>query len=287
MLYFLYILGIFIAKVVPLRICYFFADFVARFYYMLAREDKKGLAENLKVVLGENVDERVIKRHALDVFRNFAKYLGDFFKFPRFSREYISKHIDLVGDSYLEECRKAGKGVILLSMHLGNWELGGAVIGALKYPVSAIVLEHENKKINNFFINQRAINGLRSIPLGFRLKECFKVLKRNEFLAIAGDKSYTSGGIVVDFFGRKCVLPMGAAALSLKTGAPIIFCSLTREKGDHFKFAFEKPIYPEFISDDFNENVKHIMGKCVKHFEKYVRAYPDQWYVFRKLWKRD
>jgi len=278
--------GFFLAKIMPIRVCYAAAERIGRLYAKFAEKDREGLRANLKVVLGEDVDETVVDKHTAAVFKNFAKYLADFFKFPRFTERNISGNIELEGRKYMDECLSEGKGLILLSLHLGNWELGGAIVGGLKYPISAIVLEHTSKRVNGFFIRQRAINGLRSIPIGGRIKECFELLKRNEVLAIVGDKDYTSSGIYVDFFGKKALMPKGPAVISLKTGAPIVFCALVRKKDDTYKFCFEKPI--RFKSTgDHNEDIRALMGEYLAIFEKYIRENPDQWYAFRKLWDQE
>lgn len=283
MMYGLYLLGIFLARVLPLKAGYAVAEFVATAYARVSKKDKDNVRSNLKVILGEDTDTEEIDAYVVGVFRNFAKYLVDFFRFPRFTEEYIKEHIEIEGREHLDECLAEGKGVIIVSMHLGNWELGGAVVGGLKYPINAIVLVQENKKINDFFTKQRSINGMKGIPLGLQIKECFKVLKNNEVLAIAGDKDYTSNGIYVDFFGRKAVMPKGAAVLSIRTGAPIVFTVLTREKGDSFRLTCEEPIRYK-PAGDREKDVKELMGKYLRYFEKYVREYPDQWYEFRKIW---
>lgn len=286
MLYVLYLIGFFLAKVLPMRACYAIAGFVARIFYIFSKRDKEELKENLRVVLGEDTPKEVIDRHTREVFKNFAKYLADFFKFTVFTEEYIDKNIGIEGREHLDGALKEGKGVINLALHLGNWELGGAVVGGLKYPASAIVLEHKSKRVNDFFVKQRAINNFRSIPIGFQIKECFRALRRNEMVAIVGDKDYTSNGVYVDFFGKKALLPKGPAVVSLRTGAPIVFSVLTREKGDKFILHFEKPI-KYTPTDDHEKDVRELMKIYIKFFEKYVRKYPDQWYVFRKVWNQD
>jgi KDO2-lipid IV(A) lauroyltransferase len=299
MLYALYVTGFSLAKILPLRVAYLIAEAFARGYYLFSRRDKEAVKANLRVALGEDIKEDVLNRHALDIFRNFAKYLADFFKFPRLTREFIDRNITVDGIGYLDECLSEGKGAVLVTLHLGNWELGAAIMGPLNYPTTAIALEHPDRKINDFFKRQRSINqlksvpvrqrsvdDLKSIPMSVQIKECFRVLRNNGLLAIAADKDYTSTGIYVDFFGRKAVMPKGAAAFSLKTGAPIIVTVLTREEGDKFKFCFEPPIRYE-PTGDYEKDLRALMGKYIVLFEKYVRKYPDQWYAFRKIWNHE
>jgi KDO2-lipid IV(A) lauroyltransferase len=283
MLYSLYVWGSSLARVLPLRFCYWVAELMALGFYFFSRKDIPELKDNLRVVLGADTDEKALKKHVRAVFRNFAKYLVDFFKFQKFTEEYIKEHIEISGTEYVDEALGRGKGALLVSLHLGSWELGAALLGGLKYPMNALVLSHKNKRIDDFFVKQRGINDVRSIPIGAGIKECFKALKRKECLAIVGDKDYTSGGVYVDFFGKKALMPKGPAAFSIKTGAPIVFCALTRKKDDSLKFTFESPIIHE-PTGNVEKDVREIMRRYIKIFEKYIREYPDQWYVFRRIW---
>jgi len=278
--------GVLLARIVPKRGAYAIAEAVARLYFKFSGSDKDELRVNMRVVLGDGATEEEIDEHVLKVFINFAKYLVDFFSFPKFTEEHIFDNIEIIGREYLDECLSEGRGVILTSVHLGNWELGGAIVGAMKYPISAIVLVHDNKRINDFFVKQRSINDMTSIPIGLQIKECFKALKRNEALAIVGDKNYTSNGIYVDFFGKKALMPKGPAVIALRTSAPIIFTAVTREKGDKFRLSFEKPIKYK-STGDHEKDEKALMGEYLRIFEKYICKYPDQWYAFQPIWNQE
>jgi len=286
MLYFLYCIGFFLIRILPLKVCYGAAEVVARFYYVFSRKDKEALRENLRVVLGEDASPEEIDAYILGVFRNFGKYLADFFKFFRLSKEYILEHIEIKGLHYLDKYLSEGKGLIIVAAHLGNWELGGFVVGVMGYLFNEIVLEHKDRRINDLFVRQRRANNIKVIHFGMQLKQCFKALKSNELLAIAADKDYTGNNECVDFFGRKAFLPKGAAVLSLRTGAPIIACSLVRNTDNTFKMVFEEPIKHERTGDD-EKDMKAIMEGYLAIFEKHIREYPDQWYVFEKIWEQE
>ena len=283
MLYPFYIAGFFIAKLLPLRLSYFLASCVSRACYFLSRSKKNALRKNLKVVLGPGAPKKEIDRYAVSVFTNFGKYLVDFLRFSKFSGDYISKNVKIEGIHHIDECLAGGKGALIISAHMGNWELGGAIVAAQGYSLNAIVLEHRDKRVNDFFIRQRAINGLKAIHIGIRLKQCFRVLKDNELLAIVIDKDYTDSSTSVRFFGKEARMPKGAAVFALRTGAPIIVCILTREKDDTFKLRFEEPIRYE-PTGDAEKDIKILMEKYLAVFEKYIKEYADQWYVFQKIW---
>ena len=283
MLYCLYVVGFSCAASLPLPVCYNIANWAAKVYFKFSNKHKTSLRENLKIVLGEDTDSEVIDQYALDVFKNFAKYLADIFKFSKFTKEFVEENIIVENREYLDECLTNGKGAILVSIHIGNWEMGGGVIGSWGYPISAVVLEHQSKRINDFFVGRRTVNGMRSIPLSSAVKECFKVLKRNEFLAIVGDKNYESSGLNVDFFGKKAFLPKGPAVFSLRTGAPLVCCILVRGKNDKYRLIFEK-VEKQVLTGVYEKDVKMLMRSYLKVFEKHIREKPDQWYAFNKLW---
>ncbi|MFH1837355.1 MAG: lysophospholipid acyltransferase family protein [Candidatus Omnitrophota bacterium] len=283
MMYYVYKTIIFIARRLPLKGCYMIAGIAARFFYIFASRDKIELKENLKVVLGAETDKKILNKYVLEIFRNFAKYLVDFFRFQKITKEYIDKNVHLKGQNFLDECIAGGKGAVIVALHFGNWELGGAVMGTLGYPISAIVLEHKDKRVDDFFNRQRLSNHMTPIPIGSRIRECFGSIKNNEFVGVVGDKDYTNNGIPVTFFGKKAIIPRGPATLSLRTGAPIVFCCLIRKKDNTYDMCLEKPIYYEPTGDD-KKDEEALMGMYLRIAEKYIKENPEQWYVFRRLW---
>lgn len=272
------------AKLVPLRVSYGIAEAVSCVYYVFARCDRENVKKNLKVVLGEDFDDKLLEEYTFNVFKNFAKYLADFFKITKFKKDYISRNVDLNGRVYLDETLSKRKGVILLTFHMGNWEGGGAILGALGYPITVIALKHTDKKINDFFVRQRAINNLKVIHLGeAQIKECFRLLKRNEILGILADKNYTTHGFYADFFGKKALIPKGPAVISLKTGAPVVVCVISRQKDDTIRMNFSPPIWPE-TTGSYDKDLENLIGRYLRIFEREIKKTPDQWYVFKKIW---
>ncbi|MFA5255765.1 MAG: lysophospholipid acyltransferase family protein [Candidatus Omnitrophota bacterium] len=282
--YVLYRIGQILTLNSPLKFSYRAAVLLADIQYLMGFKERKAVTENLKTVLAKPSQDDELRRTARDVFRNFAKYLVDFFRFSRISAQYIKEFIKLDGLSNIEDALKSGKGVIMLSAHLGNWELGAFVLGTLGYPISAVVLTHRNVKVNNFFKNQRAMGKLKSIEFGAALRDCYKALKNNELLALLGDRDFSGNGLPVVFCGKSVVVPKGPAALSYRTGAVIVPSFITRNNDDTFTFAFEKPILPPVTVNDEEAAIKDIMGRYIPVIESYVRRYPGQWYVFRDFW---
>jgi lauroyl/myristoyl acyltransferase len=285
-LYLLYRTGRRIALVLPLKFLYGVACLLADLHYFMYAKERRAIIKNLKVILNrpKGTSDEELKIIAKDVFRNFAKYLIDFLRFSIIDIEYIKKFVKLDGLPNLEEALKYGKGAILLSAHLGNWELGGYVMGKTGYSINAVVLTHQNKKVNEFFINQRSMGNFKSIEIGASLRKCYKALKNNELLALLADRNFSGTGLMTEFFGLRTLMPKGPAVFSIRTGAVIVPTYMIRQDDDTFKMMFEKPIYPQTGSDE-NLAVENLMKQYLPSVENAIRQHPSQWYVFRCFWE--
>lgn len=275
--YFLYRFGQTLALIFPTKMAYALAIFLSDLHYMFNFIDRRNVRNNLKVIFPEK-NETQIHKIRRQMFRNFAKYLVDFFRFTKINKKYIEEKIKIKNIHYLDQALAKGKGAIVLTAHLGNWELGGVVIGLLGYPFYAVALPHKHKKVDDFFNFQRESKGVRVIPLGKAVKTSLNVLKENKLLALVGDREFTHGGIVVNFFGKSTAFPKGPAALSLKTEALIVPGFMVRNEDDSFTLQFEEPIEGQ------NYSLNDLVNRYKIIIEDYVRRYPDQWYMFRRFW---
>ncbi len=275
--YFLYRFGQSLALFFPVKIAYLIAIVVSDVHYLFNFKDRAGVLANLKVIFPDKTT-RQLRRIRKRMFRNFAKYLVDFFRFTRLDKEYIKANIEVKNIHYLDQALQKGNGAIVLSAHLGNWELGGVVVGLLGYPFYVVALAHKHKKVNDFFNFQRESKGVKVIPLGKAVKASLSVLKENKLLALVGDREFTKGGVTVDFFGKPTLFPQGPAAFALKVGAPIVPGFMVRNPDDSFTLQFEKPIEGQ------NYNLNELVTQYKIIIENYIRKYPDQWYMFRRFW---
>lgn len=278
--YYLYQFGQFCVEHLPLALSYKLAGFLADIHYYVSSRDRRNVKNNLRIILG---DSDRLPQLSKEMFRNFSKYLVDFFYSARkINAEYIKEHIAIKNMEYLPQVLKNGKGAIILTAHVGNWELGGFVISRLGYPIIAVALPHKERSINNLFNSKRESHGMTIVPNNLAIRECIKGLKANRLVALLGDRDFNAGGEVMEFFGKKTRIPKGAAAFSMKTGAAIIPAFLTRDHGDHFTLAFEEPIFPPAQGGE--EAVKQIMQRYIKSVESAIRQHPTQWYMFQRFW---
>ena len=282
--YILYRIGYFLANVLPLKLAYSLSKRISDLQYVFVAKDREAVALNLSIVTKKDIKE--CRKIARKVFRNFGLYLVDFFRMPNMSDADIKKRVKVEGIENIESVLKQGRGGIILTCHIGNWEMGGVVMAMLGYDMSAVALTHKHKDINTLFIKQREKKGLKVIPITHIMKPCISALRRKGLLALVGDRDFTNNGIVMDFFGMPTSIPQGPAMFSLKTDSPIIPGFFIRRDSFNYSLIFDRPIdLKETPGMDKDEIIKEANKQFVAIMEKYIRQYPDQWLIFRKFWE--
>ncbi|MBI3318046.1 MAG: lysophospholipid acyltransferase family protein [Candidatus Omnitrophica bacterium] len=172
---------------------------------------------------------------------------------------------------------------------LGRTDLpAGAVLSLLGLPVNAVILTHQNPGVDAFFSRQRSRVGVKGIaiqrmsPRQFFETSC-DALRRNEILALVGDRDFFGHGLTIPFFGRTLKVPTGPAAFSVKTGAPIVPGFLVREADGSYRFLLEEPLFPPTDLKK-GEAMVWLTERCLAAMARVIRQYPTQWYMFQEFW---
>jgi len=279
-MYYLYLIARFLALVLPRKFCYFIASISADFKFYVSKRDRRAVIYNLLPVVR---DKKKAKIYARKVFENFAFYLVDFFSFPKIDNSFIEKYIRVSGIEYADRLVDEKKGAVVLSAHIGNYELGAAITSFLGYDIYALALPHKDKRINNFFNQQRQVFKVEVISTGIDVRRCIKVLNDKKMIAFLGDRDFTSAkGQVISMFGRQVVLPVGPAFFTLRTNSCILPCFFIRENKYFYRLIFEPALCPKHSKSLDNE--RDIVDQYSKILEKYILEYPEQWYMFEKYW---
>ncbi|MCF7888234.1 MAG: lysophospholipid acyltransferase family protein [Candidatus Omnitrophica bacterium] len=278
-MYYLFILGKIIALAGPRIFVYRVAKFFALLHYYFSKKDRDAVCYNLRPLVQK---DKKIKKTAKKVFINFAYYLTDFFRYSRLTKKFIKKHVNFQRLDLADKALKEKKGVILLTAHLGNYELGGAVMALLGYPISVVALPHLDLRTNNFFNQQRKRVGIDVIPTGIAIKKTIKALNQGKLLALLGDRDFSHSGRQQKVFSHYAKIPRGVAFFAKKTGAIVIPVFFVRENKYNYRLIFEK----EISYNRGDKNIEEvILKKYVSVLEKYLKKYPDQWYLFQKYWQ--
>jgi len=198
---------------------------------------------------------------------------------------FIKNKVNIEGMQHLDNVLAEGKGAIVITAHIGNWELGAVLLSMLGYPIMAVALPHKERPVNDLFNHQREVKGVMVVPTKGAFRRCAEQLAKNKIVALAADRTFNASGITIDFLGRKAMMPKGAAALSWKTGAPIVPTFLIRKENGMFDLTCHQPLYPPGRDASMTEEeiLPKILSRYMSIIEEQIRKYPAQWLLFREF----
>jgi KDO2-lipid IV(A) lauroyltransferase len=271
----------------PARLVYAGAVAGGELTYVFWTAKREIAKHNLAIVLGKEQSDAEVARVARRSFRNFAKYLTEIMRFPRIHAADLQRMVTIDDGSFghLRAARAHGKGLIFVSVHFGNFELGGARI-AQEIPLTVVADELENARLMDFLVANREHKNVNILPPAGSAKRVLAALKRNEmvgFMMDLGPRTLQLDNVQVEFFGRKTAFPTIAAALARVSGAPIVVAAVKRERDNSFQGVALPPIFVErtkVAAQDLERATQAIMHAL----EGLVRSDPDQWYIFRPIW---
>ena len=270
----------FLSHLIPRRVAIFITERIADvMYFTFYRKQRDVVISNLKMVY-KKISPVESKELALRIYRNFAIFIYEFLVLPKLSRANLFEYLSIKHKERLDNAIKEGTGVLVLTAHLGNWELGAAMLGVLGYSPTVIALSQQSRYVKNFFTQRRESVGMKVVYLGRGLKEIISILNqkgevRPQVAATLGDHRYSGPGIQADFFGKPISFPYGVFELASRTGALILPAFCVKE-GSKYMVYFEPPIKEVRPQDGVKE--------WSKILERYVRKYITQWFIFDPLW---
>lgn len=269
----------------PPKIGYFIGRVVADILFIFDKPSRQGASDNVRRALGPSPSEALVNHVTLEVFRNSARNSYDLVTLARLDPSSVEERLTVYGWHHFDQAIQRGKGVVLASIHMGNMDMSVQVIKARSIKLTILAEVTEPREIYNLNVRLRESHGISLLPVTYSgLKEAIRRLKRGEVVAIAIDRAIQNSGVMMDFFGEEALLPVGGVKLAYHTGAAIAPAFAVRQKGDRYSFFFEPPIYLA-KKGDRDYNIRQALTKLVGYMETYIRRYPDQWMVFRSIWK--
>lgn len=239
---------------------------------------------NIRECLGVS-DERA-KQIAADSLHRFGRMVIEVMRFPLLNEKTIHEQVQVEGLEYLETAYAEGKGVIMATGHYGNWELLGATVALHGYPMLSITRKqnnsHMDKAINEFreMVGQqvtynRGKHGLLAIS---------RMLKEKNLLGVLFDQDTNDDGVELDLFGKRSVIPMGAAALSRIYGSPILPIFMHNNDDGTCCAKIYPPLYTQKTGDK-QRDFYQVTRKLVDILEMEIINHPEMWFWVHDRWK--
>ncbi len=263
----LYPLAAWLAGHLPRAVAVHLARAIAVAACVASPARRRAVGANLAGVRPE-ADRRALAAAPRRTFANFAESLVDAWRAD--ARSTI-----IEGSEAVRDLLAAGQGVLLWSAHLGNWELAAAALARAGFDVAALARAHADPGLDRFFETQRSRAGIRIVGRCPAAREARVLLRRRGLLALLGDRTFGEGGRRVTLFGRPARLPAAPLALARRTGARLVPGFVLRTGPGAYQIHFEPPL------PDASDRALSVLAGLL---ERWIRADPEQWFVFEPVW---
>lgn len=228
-------------------------------------------------------DEAWIRRTAAAAYAHLGREGAAMIRLSSLSREHIIARTEVEG---LDEFRAAlaqGRGLVLVTGHFGNWEIGGAALAARGIPIVGVAQRQANPLFDREIVAARERLGMRIVERGRATKEGLRALREGHVVALVADQDARRAGIFVPFFGRLASTHRGPAVLALRTGAPLFLGTALRTPTGGYHVRLE-PVDVE-RDGDAEEVVYNLTAAYTARLEAAIRAAPEQYFWHHRRWK--
>lgn len=280
------IISVKIVKILPSFLLYRFAKTISTLGYFIARRQRRIALESLTIAFGNKKSKQELKEIVRECFDYIAQSAVEMMFLM--DRPYLLKErILLQGKEILDKALSAQRGVILVSAHFGNFPLMLYRLVLEGYKVAGIMRPMRDARVERIFLEKRNKLGIKTIysqPRPRCVNETLKSLRNNEIVFIPLDQNFGTGGVFVDFFGRKAATATGPVIFAQRTKAAIIPCFIVRERDGFQKIIFESVLNLE-NGKDAQETILLNIQRITNIIERYIRDYPAQWGWIHRRWK--
>lgn len=286
--YILFLIAIHTLGRLPLRVGYAVAEVVGRLVYWLSTNRRRDVINNLRHVMGKEAPDREVRAAARRVFVNVAKCYVDLVRMPHMDvNDFYRRRLRYRGfDEHLLPAVAAGKGVIVMSGHLGNPELGAQGLLPRGVKVFAVTEPLKPARLSRLVNSLRACKGHSVAPVGFAgVRRAIQTLRQGGVVALMGDRDIEGPKASLPFFGEEAMVPTGPIELALRTGATVIPSFCIRTDQDGIDGHLEEPLEME-RTGDMERDVRTNTLRFLARLECRLREHPDQWVVLESIWDR-
>jgi len=254
-----------------------------------AREHvREAVLDNYAVVLGLDRRSRPVEAAARAMISSHSRLWIDLLRYSGRggldASELVARR---AGDERLVEAQKEGKGGIILTAHVGNFELGGLFLKELGLDVSAVYAVDPSPVIEASREKARKLIGVEGIPVTrspFAFVPILHALKANRIVAMQGDRDVSGTGRRMPFLGRSASFPVGPFRLAALSGAPLFPGFVLQEANGKYETRVLAPLRIESGPNE-DQEIDRAMRAFVATMEATIRERPTQWYLFTRFWE--
>ena len=260
---------------------------IGLFWHYVIPIRRKTARDNVARVFGTELSQCAQRRIVQRCFENLGMFGIEAFRLPSLTQAQSERFMERTNWHILEEAQQRGKGVIVVTGHMGNYDLAACSQASRGVQISAIVKKIHWAPAHRFVFGARERTGLHLIygkGAGYHIRDA---LKRGEIVVLVIDQHMVSSrGIVCTFFGQLASTTPAPARFALESGAPIIPMWTYRKgrSGAHV-LCIEPEVVMETPHGDRDANIRHNTERLNRVIEGWVRQCPEQWLWLHRRWK--
>lgn len=269
-------------SLLPYPVVLFLGRLLGPLYARIAARQRKRALAQLQDSLG--VDSEESERIISNLFVKLGQTFLEVMYMPALTPAKVQQYITIENRHYLEGALKEGKGVVLLTAHIGNWEWLGAALAMAGLPLTTVIKRQPNDQHTRILNEYREKAGIEVFARGSsELVGAAKALKKGKILGFLADQDAGASGIVLPFLGKMASTPMGPAVFAKRFKSPVVPAFIVRRpEGGHRVLLYEPFYYHDTGNED--RDIYELTLKMTQITEDVIRAYPDEWLWFQKRW---
>ena len=269
--------------ILPMGFVLFLGRIIGFVIYVFGSKRRRIAYQNLRIAFGATKSDYEIRLILKKTYRHFGQNIAELLRLPVFAKEGIRKRVEVVGEQHFHEALSRKKGVILLSIHSGNWELSSLLGSMAGFPYSLIANpQSRNGLIDKLLTSYRQSAGCKIINPGEGTREIIRRLKANEVITLVADQG-GEDGVLVNFFGRTASMSTGAVRLAQKYGASICLVDIFRNPDGTHCIKVDPPL--QFNEDSNQESIVSRLQIIINRFQEIISQHPWEYMWFYKIWK--
>ncbi len=280
------------AQMLPARAACLLGSVCGAFLYFFDGKHRLEVYQNLKSAFGSSIGNQQIQRWTRKFFINLGLGVVEFLRMPKINPDFVHKFVTVENREIVDQALARGKGLIMMTVHSGNWELPSPAIRLFGYPCSVIYKEQGRMHAFNKLIYQyrqkayTACGGIHMFERGVGARQLTEALRRNEIIGMVVDQGGKEGE-PVSFFGKQTRFSAGGVRLALATGAAICIGVIRRENGINHRLILEPRIIECPLTGDKKNDVRRGLAAIAAGFERLISEKPYEYMWMYKVWKFD
>ena len=274
----------FLVRQLPRRASLWLGARIGDFVYRFVKERRQTALANLRMALGGEKGDAELTQIARRSFRNMGKTLVEFLCTPKYSLEQLLSLVQIRGVENYRQAMATGKGTVVFSAHLGNWEIIFQTVASIDNHMTAVAQSLKYSRLDKLVNSYRTRYGGYIIEKRVAVHQTLRRLRQGWCVAFLADQDAGDSGVFVHFFGKLASTSRGPVMFALRTGAPILsLLDIRLDDGTHL-ITFSRPLNLE-ITGDLENDIRVNTARLAEQLEELVREYPSQWLWMHNRWK--